>query len=148
MKEKLKELRSQEARVRSELRSITDEIEKLEKQVLDSDCGLYEGKWFYKEEDWWDEYDGQYPSYEIVYVKKVVKGFSSNWLEALIITFNSYWKLQNFNIGVDETFSIKDLEGMKEMTECEFADMDETIKQTLECLLEIRPELKEKFTFN
>lgn len=148
MKEKLKELRSQEARVQSELRSITDEIEKLEKQVLDSDCDLYKGKWFYKEEDWWDEYESRYSCYEIVYVKNVVKGPSSNRLEVLIITFDRYWKLQNFKIEVDETFFIKDLGGMKEMTECEFADMDKTIKQTLECLLDIRPELKEKFTFN
>lgn len=143
MKEKLKELKSKRLQAECELNAINNEIKELEKQMLDSDKSSYKGKWYYKEDDWWDEYDGKFKSYEIVYVKDVEIDYGSTYLSVVIIKFSHYWKLQNFEIEVDENFPIRDLEGMEEMTGYEFCNLDETIGQLLKCLFEIRPSLKE-----
>lgn len=144
MKEKLKELKNKKSRVESELNAIAAEIRELEQQMLDSDKNSYKGKWYYKEEDWWDEYDAQHESYDIVYIKDVIMDYGSTHLVAVIMKFPNYWKLENFEIEVDENFPICDLKGMKEMTDHEFSQMDETIGQVFKCLFDIYPQLKDK----
>lgn len=144
MKERLKELKKKKSYVESELDSIAKEIKKLEQQMLDSDKSSYKGKWYYKEEDWWDEYDAQYQSYEIVYVKDVIMDYGSTHLEVVSMKFPHYWKLENFEIEVDEHFPIRDLEGMEEMADYEFHQMNDTIGQVFKCLFDICPQLKDQ----
>lgn len=144
MKERLKELKNKRVAAESELNNINKEIKSLENQMLDADKSSYKGKWYYKEDDWWDEYDSRYESYEIVYIKDVVMDYGSTHLVAVIMKFPYYWKLENFEIEVDEDFSIQGLNGMEEMTDYEFLQMNETIGQVFKCLFDICPQLKDK----
>ena len=65
------------------------------------------------------------------------------YLSVVIIKMTHYWKLENFNIETDNDYSLRELKEFTEMTEGVFSRMDETIKQMFECLLDIRPSLKE-----
>lgn len=143
MEQLLKELKKKRETAQCALDSINKEIETIEKQMLESDVNLYKGKWFYKTEDWWDEFDNCYKEYEIVHVKSVRMEFGYTYLSVIIIKMVHYWKLENFNIETDNDYSLKNLEEFSEMTEGVFLRMDETIKQMFKCLLEIRPSLKE-----
>lgn len=142
MKEKLKELKNKRNQVEIELRHINDEIKKMEQQMLDSDASLYKGKWYCKTEDWWDEYDGRYNSYKIVYVEDVILDYGRTHLSVIIIKADHYHKLQNFEIEVDENFPVQDLKGMEEMTDFELYEMDDTIKQLIKRLFMTRPSLR------
>lgn len=142
MKEKLKELKNMKNKVEIELCHINDEIKKVEQQMLDSDASLYKGKWYCKTEDWWDEYDNCYNNYKIVYVENVIMNYGHTHLSVIIIKANHYYKLQNFEIEVDEYFPLQDLKGMKEMTDFELYEMDDTIKQLIKRLFMTRPSLR------
>ena len=143
MKQKLDELKKKRETAQCNLDSINKEIEAIEKQMLESDANLYKGKWFYKSEDWWDEFDNCYKEYEIVHVKSVRMELGRTYLSVVIIKMTHYWKLENFNIETDNDYSLRELKEFTEMTEGVFSRMDETIKQMFECLLDIRPSLKE-----
>lgn len=142
MKEKLKELKNMRNKVEIELRHINDEIKKVEQQMLDSDASLYKGKWYCKTEDWWDEYENCYNSYKIVYVENVTLDYGFTHLSVIIIKAHHYYKLQNFKIEVDENFPVQGLKEMKEMTDFELYEMDDTIKQLIERLFMTRPSLR------
>ena len=142
MKEKLKELKNMRNKVEIELRHINDEIKKVEQQMLDSDASLYKGKWYCKTEDWWDEYENCHNSYKIVYVENVTFDYGHTLLSVIIIKAHHYYKLQNFKIEVDENFPVQGLKGMKEMTDFELYEMDDTIKQLIKCLFMTRPSLR------
>lgn len=142
MKEKLKELKNMRDKVEIELRHINDEIKKVEQQMLDSDASLYKGKWYCKTEDWWDEFENCYKSYEIVYVEDVSFDYGHTHLSVIIIKADHYYKLQNFEIEVDENFPVQDLKGMKEMADFELYEMDDTIKQLIKRLFTTRPSLR------
>ena len=143
MKQVLEELKKKRITAQCNLDSIDEEIKEIEKQMLKSDASLYKGKWFYKSEDWWDEFDNCYKEYEIVHVKSVRMELGRTFLSVVIIKMAHYWKLENFNIQIDNDYSLRELEEYMEMTEDVFSRMDETIKQMFNCLLEIRPSLKE-----
>ena len=143
MKQVLEELKKKRITAQCNLDSIDEEIKEIEKQMLKSDASLYKGKWFYKSEDWWDEFDNCYKEYEIVHVKSVRMELGRTFLSVVIIKMAHYWKLENFNIQIDNDYSLRELEEYMEMTENVFSRMDETIKQMFNCLLEIRPSLKE-----
>ena len=143
MKQKLDELKKKRETAQCNLDSINKEIEAIEKQMLESDANLYKGKWFYKSEDWWDVFDNCYKKYEIVHVKSVRMELGRTYLSVVIIKMTHYWKLENFNIETDNDYSLRELKEFTEMTEGVFSRMDETIKQMFECLLDIRPSLKE-----
>lgn len=143
MKKKLEELKKKRYTAQCELDTIDEEIKDLENQILNSDVRLYKGKWFYKSEDWWDEYENCYKGYEIVYVNNVRVEFGHTYLSVIIIKMDHYWKLRNFNIETDDDYNLRDLKEMEEMTDHVFYQMDETIKQLLTCLFNIRPLLKD-----
>lgn len=142
MEEKLKELKNMRNKVEIELRHINDEIKKVEQQMLDSDSSLYKGKWYCKTEDWWDEYENRYKSYEIVYVEDAILDYGHTYLSVIIIKADHYYKLQNFEIEVDENFPVQDLKEMEEMTDYELYEMDDTIKQLIKRLFMTRPSLR------
>lgn len=142
MKEKLKELKNMRDKVEIELRHINDEIKKVEQQMLDSDASLYKGKWYCKTEDWWDEFENCYKSYEIVYVEDVILDYGHTHLSVIIIKADHYYKLQNFEIEVDENFPVQNLKGMEEMADFELYEMDDTIKQLIKRLFMTRPSLR------
>ena len=142
MKEKLKELKNMRNKVEIELRHINDEIKKVEQQMLDSDESLYKGKWYCKTEDWWDEFENCYKSYEIVYVEDVILDYGRTHLSVITIKADHYYKLQNFEIEVDENCPVQDLKGMEEMTDFELYEMDDTIKQLIKRLFMTRPSLR------
>lgn len=142
MKEKLKELKKMRNKVEIELRHINNEIKKVEQQMLDSDESLYKGKWYCKTEDWWDEYESCHKSYEIVYVEDVILDYGRTYLSVIIIKADHYYKLQNFEIEVDENFPVQDLKGMEEMTDLELYQMDDIIKKLIKRLFITRPSLR------
>ena len=142
MKEKLKELKNKRNQVEIELRHINDEIKKVEQQMLDYEASLYKGKWYCKTEDWWDEYENCYKSYEIVFVENVILDYGRTHLSVIIIKADHYYKLQNFEIEVDENFPVQDLKGMEEMTDLELCQMDDIIKKLIKRLFITRPSLR------
>ena len=142
MKEKLKELKNMRNKVEIELRHINDEIKKVEQQMLDSDASLYKGKWYCKTEDWWDEHENCYNSYKIVYVENVTLDYGHTHLSVINIKADHYYKLMNFKIEVDENVPVQGLNGMKEMTDFELYEMDDTIKQLIKLLFMTRPSLR------
>lgn len=144
MKEKLKELKDRREKAKAELRSIEKEIESLEMNMLDFDKGLYKGKWFYSVDGWLDEYASEYETFKMVYVQDVTINYGYTHFSVIILKFDHYYKLQNFEIEVDDNYPIEDLMKMKEVTNHELNRMRDTIGQMFKCLLDIHPQLKEK----
>lgn len=142
MKEKLKELKNKKERVESELHTINSEIKAIEQKMLDADKSSYKGKWYCKTESWWNEFDDEYKHYHIVYVKDVRIDFGRTYLEAIIIKADHYWDLRNFEIEVDDDYQIRDLEGMEEMDALDHSRMKDIVENLLECLFEIRTDIK------
>lgn len=144
MKQKLEELRKKRIDAQQCVDSIDREINNLEKQMLDADANLYKGKWFYKSEDWWDDYDDCHQEYEIVYINDVRMDDGRTYLSVTIIKTKIYWRLESFTIETDKNYTLKELEDMEEMTDDVFSQMDESLKQLFKYILNIRPSLKEE----
>ena len=144
MEEKLKELRRKKEQISSELDSVNKEIKKIEENILGSNQELYEGKWFFKRDCWWDEFDVENNCYEIVYIRSVCFRYGRPRLSVVKFAFDHYCVLRDINIEVEDELSVDNLKDMREMTEYEFEQMDETFKKLVKCLFEIRPSLKGK----
>lgn len=143
MKQKLEELRKKRIDAQHCVDSIDREISNLEKQMLNADANLCKGKWFYKSEDWWDDYDNCYQEYEIVHINDVRMDYGRTYLSVTIIKTKLYWKLESFIIETDNNYTLKELEELEEMTDDVFSQMDEALKQLFKYILSIRPSLKE-----
>lgn len=143
MKQKLEELKKKRIDAQHCVDSIDREINDLEKQMLNADANLYEGKWFYKSEDWWDDYDNCYQEYEIVHINDVRMDYGRTYLSVTIIKTKLYWKLESFIIETDNDYTLTELAEMEEMTDDVFSQMDEALKQLFKYILSIRPSLKE-----
>ena len=144
MEEKLKELKRKKEQISDELDSINKEIKKIEDGILGSNQELYEGKWFFKRDYWWDDLEFEDNRYEIVYIRTVYFRYGRPLLSVVKFAFDHYYVLRDVNIEVEDEFSVDSLKDMKEMTEYEFAQMDETFKQLIKYLFKIRPLLKGK----
>ena len=138
-------MRRKKEQIANELNFINKEIEKLENDILDSNQELYEGKWFFKRDSWWDEFDVENNCYEIVFIRSVCFRYGRPRLSVVKFDFDHYCVLRDINIEVEDELSVDYLKDMREMTEYEFGQMDETFKQFLECLFEIRPLIKSDF---
>ena len=143
MIQKLEKMKKRRIDAQYCLESIDKEINNLEKQILNSDASLYKGKWFYKCEDWWDDYDNCYQEYEIVHINEVRMDYGRTYFSVTIIKTKLYWKLESFIIETDNDYTLKELEEMEEMTDDVFSQMDEALKQLFNYILSIRPSLKE-----
>lgn len=121
------------------LGSIRREMEELTQKKRDACKELYKGKWFFKSDIVWDDYDREHNSYQIVYVNDVsdVDGF----LDVILIGFTC--SFTELSIEADDRYSIRDLHKMKEMTKFEFSEMDRTIIDILSLLRRIRPSVFE-----
>ena len=131
----LQRLRQERNELDRKLDSIHRKIEELTEKKRNTCKDLYIGKWFFKSSDWWDDYDCAHNCYTIVYVKGF--GDVENYLNVIIISLTH--SLTEFSIETDDCYGIRNLHEMKEMTEFEFSEMDETIADVLSCLKRIRP---------
>jgi len=128
-------LRQEREELEGKLASIRSKIKELTQKKRDACKELYKGKWFFKSSEWWDDYDCAHNSYTIVYVKDV--GDVDGYLDVVIIGLTH--SIADLSIETDDCYSIRRLHEMKEMTEFEFSEMDETITDVLSCLKKIRP---------
>lgn len=132
-------LRQERDELEEKLASIHSKMEELTRKKRDACIELYKGKWFFKSSEWWDDYDRSHNSYTIVYVKGV--GDVDGYLDVVIISLTH--SIAELSIETDDCYSIRRLHEMKEMTEFEFSEMDETITDVLSCLKKIRPSVFE-----
>lgn len=137
----LQKLTQERNELEKRLCSIRREMEELAQKKRDACKELYKGKWFFKSDIVWDDYDCEHNSYQIVYVNDVsaVDGF----LDVIFIGFTCH--STELSIETDDCYSIKHLHEMKEMTKFEFSEMDRTIIDILSVLRWIRPSLFESF---
>ena len=121
------------------LGSIRREMEELAQEKRDACKELYKGKWFFKSDIVWDDYEREHNSYKIVYVNDVsaVDGF----LDVILIGFTC--SFTGLSIETDDCYSIRHIHEMKEMTKFDFLEMDRTIIDTLSFLRRIRPSVFE-----
>ena len=141
MNDILKELQRKERQLSSELKSVYDEIEKIERELLNSNTESYKGKWFFCEDSWWDEYDYEFEHYNIVYVEDIRFQHGEPRLSVVKFEFDYYHSLRNIKIERDECYSIDHLKQMKGMTDYDFSQMDDILTLLLELLFKIRPSL-------
>ena len=86
MKEQLEELKKQKERLSDEYDAVSREIDRIETQLREENADLYKGKWFYKKDYNWNEFDDEYIEYTFICITDVqVDANSRPYFSAIII---------------------------------------------------------------
>jgi hypothetical protein len=145
MKEKLEELRKQKNRLSDEYDAVSNEINRLENQLRAKNTDLYIGKWFYKEDSNWNEFDDEYTEYTFIFITEVwINALSNPNFSAIRIDTDTNYKMKEFSFRRDVLLTLKEIQEYTELSEDKTVQFADLLDKTLEELFILSPCLKEK----
>lgn len=145
MKEKLEELRKQKNRLSDEYDAVSREISRLENQLRAENADLYQGKWFYKEDFSWNEFDDEYAEYTFIYITEVeIVCNSRPFFSAIKIDTDTNYRMQEFSFSRIENMTLEDIRKYTEVSEYQSNHLQYLLKKMLKELFALSPCLKEE----
>ena len=146
MKKKLEELKKQKERLSNEYDAVSNEIYRIENQLRAENADLYKGKWFYKKDSNWDEFDCEYTEYTFILITDVwINTLSNPIFSAIRIDTDTNYKTKEFSFRRKVLLTLKDIQEYTELSEDETGLFAELLDKMLEELFILSPCLKEKF---
>lgn len=145
MKEKLEELRKQKIRLSDEYDAVSKEIYRIENQLRAENADLYKGKWLYKQDSNWNEFDDEYTEYTFICITDVRIGAHSNpYFSAIKIDTDTNYRMQEFSFGRIESMTLEEVREYTEFTEYQTYRLKDSLKTMLKELFNLNPCLKEE----
>lgn len=145
MKEKLNELKKQKERLSNEYDAVSNEINRLENQLRSENADLYKGKWFYKKDSNWNEFDDEYTEYTFIFITDVwISILSKPNFSAIRINTDTNYKMEEFSFRRDVLLTLKEIQEYTELSEYETGLLADLLDKMLKELFAINPCLKEE----
>lgn len=145
MKEKLEELKKQKERLSDEYDAVSREIDRIETQLRAENADLYKGKWFYKKDSNWNEFDEEYSEYTFVFITEVLVGVHSKpYLSGIRIDTDTNYMMKEFSFRRNEVLTLEEIQEYTELSEHETHPLSGLLKNMLKELFILSPCLKEE----
>ena len=144
MKEKLEELKKQKERLSDEYDAVSREIDRIETQLRAENADLYKGKWFYKKDYNWNEFDDEYTEYTFICITGVeIECNSSPYFSAIKIDTDTNYRMQEFSFSRIEDMTLENIRKYTEVSEYQSYCLQNSLKNMLKELFILSPCLKE-----
>lgn len=145
MKEKLEELKKQKNHLSDEYDAVCKEIHRIETQLRAENADLYKGKWFYKKDYNWNEFDDEYTEYTFICITDVqVDANSRPYFSAIRIDSDTNYRMKEFSFRWIEALSLKDVQEYTELSGYGSYALQNSLKNMLKELFILNPCLKEE----
>ena len=145
MNGKIEELRRRANRLSDEYNAIRKEISRIEDQLLAENAELYKGKWLYKKDSNWNEFDDEYTEYRFICITGVQLKLNSNpEFSAIRIDTDNNYRMQGFSFCRIESMTLEEVREYTEFSDVEKYRLENSLKTMLEELFMAGPCLKEK----
>ena len=144
MKEQLEELKKQKERLSDEYDAVSREIDRIETQLRAENADLYKGKWFYKKDYNWNEFDDEYTEYTFICITGVeIECNSSPYFSAIKIDTDTNYRMQEFSFSRIEDMTLENIRKYTEVSEYQSYCLQNSLKNMLKELFILSPCLKE-----
>ena len=150
MKEKLEELKKQKKHLFDEYEAVKREINRLENQLREENADLYKGRWYYKKDSSWNEFDDEYSELKFIYITGVqIYSHYKPFFTGISIDTDNNYRMLEFSFRRIEDLTLEELHGYTEPSKDETYILKSSLKKMIKELISIEPcfkeELKELF---
>lgn len=150
MKEKLEELKKQKKHLFDEYEAVKREINRLENQLREENADLYKGRWYYKKDSSWNEFDDEYSELKFIYITGVqIYSHYKPFFTGISIDTDTNYRMLEFSFRRIEDLTLEELQRYTELSRDQTYGLKSSLNKMLKELISIEPcfkeELKELF---
>lgn len=150
MKEKLEELKKRKKHLFDEYEAVKREINRLENQLREENADLYKGRWYYKKDYNWNEFEDEYSELEFIYITDVqITTHSKPYFNGIRIDTDTNYRMLEFSFSRIEDLTLEKLHEYTEPSRHETYNLKSSLNKMIKELIRIEPcfkeELKELF---
>jgi hypothetical protein len=117
---------------------------------MEENADLYKGRWYYKKDSSWNEFDDEYSELEFIYITDVqITTHSKPYFNGIRIDTDTNYRMLEFSFRRIEYLTLEELHGYTEPSRYETYRLNSSLNKMLKELIRIEPcfkeELKELF---